>query len=156
MAGSRQDREESIGSQHQDQFLNIEWRRDREVCVHTTLSSRSQSRGGSHISHEENTISLELEIDCLHRRLRHERQRRTPSDSDPSSEDEEDGSYRPKSRTPSSESFSYDEDYHYERRSKSSPHKGLGNDVMSRALNQIFKSPFMRRIKWGKLPRRFT
>ena len=40
----------------------------------------------------------------------------------------------------------------YEWRSKSLSHKGLGNDVMSRALNQISKSSFTRRIEGGKLP----
>ena len=38
----------------------------------------------------------------------------------------------------------------------SSSSKCLGNDAMSRALNQIFRSPFTRRIKEGRLPRRFT
>ena len=103
-----------------------------------------------------NTKSLQLEIDSLHRRLCHERQRRTPSDSNPSSEDKEDGCYRPRSRTFLSESLLYDEDRHYEQRSKSPPHKGLGNDAMSRVLNQISKSPFMHRIEGGKLPRHFT
>ena len=36
------------------------------------------------------------------------------------------------------------------------PHKGLGNDAMSRALNQISKSLFTRRIERGKLPWHFT
>ena len=53
MAGSGQDREESIDSQRQDRFLNLKQRKDREVSVHTTHTSKSQSRGGSHISHEE-------------------------------------------------------------------------------------------------------
>ena len=34
-------------------------------------------------------------------------------------------------------------------------HKGLGNDVMSKALNQIAKSPFTRRIERVVPPRRF-
>ena len=34
--------------------------------------------------------------------------------------------------------------------------KGLGNDAMSKALNQISRSPFMRRIERRRLPRRFT
>ena len=97
-----------------------------------------------------------MEIDHLRRRVHHERRRRAPLNSNLSSEDEGDGSYRPRSRTPPNEPFSYDEDHHYERRSKSFPHKGLGNDAMSRALNQIFKSPFTRRIERGKLPRHFT
>jgi len=87
MAGSGQDQEESIGSERQDQFLNLEQRRDREVSVHTTHTSKSQSREGSHISHKENTKSLQLKIDRLCRRLCHERRRRTPSDSNLSSDD---------------------------------------------------------------------
>lgn len=69
---------------------------------------------------------------------------------------DEDGSYRRKSRIPPSESFWYDEDYHRECRNRNSSSKGLGNDAMSRALNQISRSPFMRRIEGGRLPRRFT
>ena len=68
--------------------------------MHTTHTSRSQSRGGSHLSHEENTRAMQLEIDHLKRKLCHERRRRTPSNSNFSSGDEEDSSYRPRSRTP--------------------------------------------------------
>ena len=156
MVGSGQDREESIGFQHQDQFLNLERRRDREVSVHTTHTSKSQSLGKSYISHEENTRNMQLEIDHLRRRLRHKQQRRTPSNFDPSFDDDEDGSYRHMSKTPPSESFSHNEDCHYKQRSKSPSHKGMGNDAMSKALNQISKSSFMRRIEGGKLPRLFT
>ena len=147
---------ELVGSQCQDQFLKLEWRRDREVSVHTMHTSRSQSRDGSHVSHEENTRSMQLEIDRLQRRLRHEQRRRTPSNSTVSSNNDEDGSYRPRSRTPPSEYFSCDEDHHHECRHKSPPCKGLGNDVISRALNQISKSPFTHRIEGGKLPWQFT
>ena len=65
MVGSSPNREESIGSQCQDHFLNLESRRDREVSIHTTQTSRSQSRSRSHVSHEENTRSMQLEIDYL-------------------------------------------------------------------------------------------
>ena len=37
----------------------------RQVSVHTTHTSGSQSRGGSHLSHEENTRAMQLEIDHL-------------------------------------------------------------------------------------------
>ena len=124
--------------------------------MHTTHTSRSQSQGGSHISHEENTRVMQLEIDRWKRRLRYERRRQTPSNSDFSSDDDGDGSYRPKSRTPLSESFSCDEDSHRECRNNSSSCKGLGNDAMSRALNQISRSPFTRRIEGGRLPWQFT
>ena len=124
--------------------------------MHTTHTSRSQPRGGSYISHEENTRSMQLEIDHLRRRLCRKRRRRTPSDFDPSSDDDRDGNYRPRSRTPPCKSFSCDEDHHYERKYKGPSCKGLGNDALSRALNQISKSPFTRRIERGKLPCRFT
>ena len=150
MVGSGQDWEESIGSQRQDQFLNLEQKRD------TTHTSRSQSRGGSYISHGENTKSTQLEIDHLPRRLHRERQRRNPSNSNPSSDDHGDGSYRPKSRTPPNESFSYGEDHRYKRRSESPSHEGASNDAMSRALNQISKSSFTCRIEGEKLHQWFT
>ena len=124
--------------------------------MHTTHTSRSQSRNGSHLSHEEDTKALQLEIDHLKRKLCHEQQKRTPSNFDSSIDDEENRSYRCRLRTPPNESFTYDEDVHHERRNKNSSSKDLGNDAMNRALNQISRSPFTRRIEGGRLPRRFT
>ena len=57
------------------------------------------------------------------------------SSSDPSSDDDRDGSYRPRSKSPPSESFLYDEDHRYECRNKSPSRKCLGSDAMSRAFN---------------------
>ncbi|XP_075665216.1 uncharacterized protein LOC142634847 [Castanea sativa] len=99
---------------------------------------------------------MQLEIDCLRKRLCRERRKRTPSHFNHYSEDDRDGNYKPKSRTLLSESFSKDEERHHRRKNKSSSRKGLGNDIMSRAFNQISKSPFTRRIEVGRLPRRFT
>ena len=151
MVGSSPNREESVGSQCQDHYLNLERRRDHEVSVYTTQTNRSQSQSGSHVSHEENARSMQLEIDRLWRRLRHDCRRRTPSGFDPSSNDERDDSYRPKSRTPPSESFLCDEDHLYKCKNRSPSCKGLVNDAMNRALNQISKSPFTCRIEGGKL-----
>ena len=92
----------------------------------------------------------------MRRRSRRERREGTPSSSGPSFDDNSDDSYRPRSRTPPSESFSCDKDHHYRWRRESSPHQGLGNNAMGRALNQIFKSPFTRKIKGGRIPRRVT
>ena len=156
MVGSGPNWEESIGSQRQNQFLNLERMRDRKISVHTTHTGGSQSLGGSHLSHEENTRSMQLEINRLRRRLHREQHRETPSSSDPSSKDDNDNSYRPKSKTPPSESFSCDQDHHYRRRREILSRQGLGNNAIGRALNQISKSPFTRRIKDGKLPRQFT
>ena len=55
--------------------------------------------------------------------------------SDLSFDDDGDGSYRSRSRTPPNESFSYDEDRNHKFRNKSPSNKGLGSDAMSRALN---------------------
>ena len=51
MVASGLDREESMGSQRQDHFLNLKQMRDREVSMHTTHTSGTQSRSGSHVSH---------------------------------------------------------------------------------------------------------
>ena len=152
MVGSGPNQVESRGSQREDYFVNLERKRDRELSMHTTQTSRSQSRCESHLFHEEDAKNMQREIDHLKRKLHHKRRRRTPSNSDFSSDGEEDGSYRRRSRTPPNESFSYDEDYHHECRNRNSSSKGLRNDAMSRALNQIFRSPFTRRIEEGRLP----
>ena len=154
MVGSRPSREESVGSQRQDYFLNLEQRRDHEVSVHTTHTSKSQSRSGSHVSHGKDTKNLQLEIDHLRRKLHRKQRRGTPSSSGSHFDDND--SYKPKSRTPPIESFSYNEERHHRRRSKSPTYRGLGSDAMSRALRQISKSSFTKRVERGKLHWRFT
>ena len=156
MVGSGPHQEESIGSQRQDDFLNLERRRGRKVSMHTMHTSRSHSRGGSHVSQEQNARAMQLEIDHLKKKLCHARWKRTPSNYDVSSNDEEDVSYRRRSRIPPSESFSYNEEHHHEQRYKSPPCRGLGNDAMSRALNQISKSPFTCKIEGARLPQCFN
>ena len=78
---------------------------------------------------------------------------RSPSSSDTSEEGGD--NYRQKSRTPLSEIFSYEEEYHYRCRHKSPSRKGLVNHAMSEALDRISKSPFTRKIEGVELPRRF-
>ena len=99
-------------------------------------------------------MAMQLEIDQLKKKLRHARRKRTPSNFDVSSNDEGDVSYKRRSRTPPSESFSYNEEHHHERRYKNPPRKSLGSDA--KASNQISRSPFTRDIKEEKLPRRFN
>ncbi|XP_075662946.1 uncharacterized protein LOC142632428 [Castanea sativa] len=99
---------------------------------------------------------MQKEIDHLKKKLHHARQRRTPSFSDPSSKDSQGSDYRPRSRTPLSETFSYEEDDLRDHKGEKPSSRGLGNDAMSRALHQISKSPFTRRVEKGKLPRWFT
>jgi len=124
--------------------------------VHITWTSGSQSWGKSHLSHEEDTRALQLEIDHLKRKLCHKLRKRTPFSSNSSSNGDKDGNYRCRSRTPPSKSFLYIENHHLECRNKSSFSKCQGNDAMSKALNQISRSPFTCRIEEGMLPRWFT
>ena len=151
---------ESANFHQQDDFLNLERERDqekyREGSVHTTHTSGSRFRMGNHISHErDDNKAMQREIDDLKKQLHQAQQRRSPSSFNVSSNDEEDTIYRQKSRTPTSESFSYDEVCHHQRKRKSPSRKGVGNDVMKKALSQISKSPFTRGIEKAKLPRRF-
>ena len=99
---------------------------------------------------------MQKEIDHLKRSLRHEQRQRAPSHSDFSSDAEEDYSYKRRSRTPPRESSSYDEGCHPKHKNRISSSGGLGNDTMSKALNQIFKSPFTHWIEEGRLPWQFT
>ena len=116
-------------------------------------TSQSHSRVGSHIFQEQHNRAMQLKIDQLKRKLRHARREQTPSNSDVSSKGEEDASYRQRSRTLPSESFSYDVEYHHKCGYKSPTHRDLGNDTMNKALNQIFKSPFTHKIEGAILPR---
>ena len=143
-----------MGSRRQDDFLNLECKRDWEGSILTTHTGKSHARVGSHVSQEQKNRAMQREIENLKKKLRHAQWKRTPSSSNVSSNDENDASYRQRSRTPPSESFSYEEEHH-KWRYKSLPHKGLGNNAMSKALNQISKSPFMHNIKRVKIPQRF-
>ena len=60
---------ESMGSQRQDHFHELERMRDREGSVHTTHTNKSQSQGKSHVSYEENARNMQKEIDHLKRSL---------------------------------------------------------------------------------------
>ena len=155
MVGSGPHQKESMGSRRQDNFLNLERKWDREGSAHTTHTIKSRSQVGSHVSQGQNERAMQREIDDLKKKLRHAQRKWTPSSFDVSYNDEEDASYRQSSRTPPSESFSYVEENHHKRRYESPPCKGLGNNAMSKVLNQISKSPFTCKIERAKLPRRF-
>ena len=114
MANLEKNREESVGSQRENQFVNLERMRDRHHTLsvmvesyHTKCTERSHSRIGSHVSHDQEMRKLQLEVDRMHRKLRRrERDRRNPSPpSSDGSGESRDRSYHHRSRTPSSESF---------------------------------------------------
>ena len=123
--------------------------------MQTTHTSKSQSRGKSHVSHARNERDMQREIDELKKELRQARRRHSSPNFKLSSEETDDARYRRRSRTPPSETFSCDEEYHHRRRNKSPPHKGQGNNAMNKALSQVSKSPFTRNIEGASLPRRF-
>ena len=147
---------EPTNSQWQDDFFNLkhEWDQEeyREGSVRTTHTSKSHSRGGSHISQRrDDNKAMQREIDDLKKKLHRAQRKWSPSSSDGFSNDEEDVSYRRRSRTLPSESFSYDEECHHRWKYKSLPCNGVENDVMNKVLNQISKSLFTRRIEGAKL-----
>ena len=98
---------------------------------------------------------MQQEIDDLKKQLRRTQQKRSLSSSDVSSNDEENTIYRQRSKTPPNESFSYEEKHLYQRKRRSPSSKGVGTDVMKKALSQISKSPFTQGIEKAKLPRQF-
>ena len=67
MVGSSLHQAESIGSQCQGHFRDLERQRDRDGSVHTTYTSNSQARGKSHVSREEDAKNMQKEIDHLKR-----------------------------------------------------------------------------------------
>ena len=146
---------ESGGSQHNNSVVNPQQMGDHEGSMHTTHTSKSQSRGKSHVSHAKNEKDMQREIDELKKELRQARRRRSSPDSELSSEETDDATYRRRSRTPPSETFSCDEEYHHRRKNKSPTHKDLRNNAMNEVLSQVAKSPFTPNIEGASLPRRF-
>ena len=148
---------ESGGSQRNNSVVNPQQRGDHEGSVQTTHTNRSQSRGKSYISHAKNERDMQREIDELNKKLRRAWRRRSSLEFESSFEDTDDATYRQRSKTPPSETFSGDEEYSSHRcKNKSPMHKGLGNKAMNEALNQVAKSSFTQRIEGVSLPRRFN
>ena len=98
---------------------------------------------------------MQREIDDLKRQLRQAQWKQSSPNSDVSSNDEEDTINRQRSRTPPSESFSCEEEHLRKRKCKSPSRRGVGTNVMKKALSQISKSLFTRGIEKTKLPKRF-
>ena len=143
------------GSQHNNSIVNPQQRGDHEGSTHTTHTSKSQSRGKSYVSHAKNERDMQREIDELKKELHCARWRHSSPDSELPSEEADDAIYRWRSRTPPSETFSGDEEHRHKRKNKSPTHKGLANNAMNEALNQVARSPFTRSIEGASLPRRF-
>ena len=116
----------------------------------------SSYRRRSHLVHEQaDEKDLQREIDDLNKKLRRAQRKQTPSSSDVSSNDDGNASYRKRSKTPPSESYSCEEEHSCKRRRRSPSGRGAGTNVMKKALSQISKSSFTRGIEKAKLPRHF-
>ena len=88
------------------------------------------------MSHAENEKDMQREIDGLKKKLRRAQRRQSSFEFESSSGDTKDITYRQRSRTPPSETFSGDEEYSIHRqKSKNTSHKGLGNKATNDALN---------------------
>ena len=87
--------------------------------MHTTHTSKNQSRGKSHVSHAKNERDMQCEIDELKKELHHAWRRCSSTDSELSSKKTNDATYRRRSRTSPSETFSCDEEYRHKRKNKS-------------------------------------
>ena len=98
---------------------------------------------------------MQQEIDELKGQFRRAQQKQSPSSSDVSSNDEEDTIYKQRSRTPPSESFSYEEEHLHKRKHMCPSRRRVGTNVMKKVLSKISKSPFTWGIEKVKLPRRF-
>ena len=153
---ANQHQAESRGSQHGDPYRSPEQREGREGSVCITRTTKSHSRGKSHVSHAKHEGNLQREIADLKRELRHARRERSPPYSEPSSEESDGASYRRRPRTPPSETFSYEKEDGHRCRHRSPPSRGLGNSAMNKALSQVSKSPFTRNIEDAVLPRSST
>ena len=128
----------------------------QEGSLQTLHTSGSGYRRRSHLVHEQaDEKDLQREINDLKKRLRRAQRKQTPSSSDVSSNDDKDVNYRKCSETPPSESYSCEEKHSGKKRRRSPSGKGVGTNVMKKALSQISKSPFTRGIEKAKLPRPF-
>ena len=123
---------ESVNVYQQGKLHNLEHGNhidnQQEGSSQTLHAGRSGYRRRSHLAHEQaDEKDLQREIEDLKRKLRHAQRKQTPSSSDVSSNDEGDASYRERSETPPSESYSYEEEHSYKRRRKSPSGRGGRN-----------------------------
>ena len=65
--------EKSRRSQQSNPFVNLQQRGDHEGSVHTTHTSKSQSRRKSRVSHAKNDRDVQREIDEMKKELRYAR-----------------------------------------------------------------------------------
>ena len=112
---------ESANIHQQGELYDLEHRNNMNNQQEGSLQTLHTGGGGyrrrSHLVHEEaDEKDLQREIDDLKKRLRRAQRKQTPSSSEISSNDDEYASYRNRSETPPSESYSCEEEQSRKRR----------------------------------------
>ena len=151
---------ESANVCQQDELHNLEHEKDLDNYQEGSLQmlhtgGSGFQRKGRAVHEQGDEKAMQREIDDLKRQLRRAQWKQSPPSSDVSSNDEKDTIYRQRSRTPPSESFSCEKEHFHKRKRRSPSRRGVGTDVMKKALSQISKSPFTRGIEKAKFSRRF-
>ena len=112
---------ESANIHQQGELHNLEhgnhMNNQQEGSSQTLHTGGSDFRRRSHLVNEQvDEKDLQQEIDDLKKKLRRAQRKQTPSSSNFSSNDNGDASYRKRSETPPSESYSYEEEHSRNRR----------------------------------------
>ena len=138
---------EFVRSQRRDQFVNLKRRRDHDMAnthsqkAPSIYTDHTSQHHASHDSHNEGVYNLRRKVYHLRQRLHRKawiREEIIPTPSQ-SSSSEDNWSYRWRSRTPPSESFTSSThltsgERHYHKRSRTPPWRNIGNDAMGKAL----------------------
>ena len=108
----------------------------QEGSLQTLHTHGSGYRRRGHLVHEQaDEKDLQRKINDLKKRLRRAQRKQTPFNSDVSSNDDEDASYQQRLGTPPSESYSCEEEHSRKRRRRSPSGRGVGTNVMKKALS---------------------
>ena len=131
---------ESTNTHRQGKLHNLEhgnhMDNQQEGSSQTLHADGSGYRRRSHLVHEQaDKKDLQREIDDLKKKLRRAQRKQTPSSSNISSNDDGDASYRKRSETSPSESYSCEEEHSRKRRRRSPFGREAGTNVMKKALN---------------------
>ena len=131
---------ESANVHQQGELHDLEREKDmdnqQEGSLQTLHASGSGYRRRGHAMHEQgDEKTMQREIDDLKKQLRRAQRKQSPPNSNVSFNDEEDTSYRQQSGTPPSESFSCENEHLHKRRRRSPSRRGVGTNVIKKALD---------------------
>ena len=131
---------ESTNVCQQDELHDLKREKDLDNCQEGSLQTlhiggSDYRRKGHAVNEQGDEKAMQREIDDLKRLLRRAQRKQSPPNSNVSSNDKDDTIYKQRLGTPPSESFSCEEEHIHKRKRNSPSHRGLGNDVMKKALS---------------------